>query len=91
MSESKQGISKEDLDIMIFALRYTTGRHTYAPQLVCDYIIERIPRMEIVHQEMVLYEVLKIIGYNAIDPMYSDYVRLRCALQDSLEATNGEK
>lgn len=38
-------ISKNELDVMVFALRYAIGRQTYAPMVVREYIESRIPSM----------------------------------------------
>ena len=50
-------MSKTELDVLIFALRYAALWHTYAPKLVCEYIKEQLPRMSMDLLDQLLFEL----------------------------------
>ena len=56
-------IDNEELSVMVFALRYAVGRHTYAPSLACGYIRKQIPRMADTQIDSVLHEIEKFLEY----------------------------
>lgn len=69
--ESNQ-LSMNEVTIYAFALRYASGRHTYAPYLVIDEIIKVLPRIDDNGLERILREITlrrsdARIGYNEWD------------------------
>ena len=57
-------MGKDELDVLIFALRYAIVRHTYAPQIVCDYIKKQIPRMSEDFRRQIIDELGKMDRYH---------------------------
>lgn len=53
-------ISKNELDVMAFALRYAIGRQTYAPMVVREYIETRIPLMTKGQVKDLIYELERV-------------------------------
>lgn len=76
-------LTKDDITIMIFAYRYAIGRRTYAPGLVCDYIISKIPEMSDQQIEELIDEVKKTIQYQdyADDIALNEVNKLLCRLR----------
>ena len=54
-------LTKNHIDVMVFAYRYAIGRKTYAPGLVCNFIAEQIPEMTVQQAEDVKNEVTRSI------------------------------
>lgn len=64
-------ISKNEMNIMIFAFRYAVGRKTYAPMTVREYVETKIPQMtkaqvrdlmhEIEREELIDEESMKLL------------------------------
>lgn len=54
-------LTKNHIDVMVFAYRYAIGRKTYAPGLVCNFIAEQIPKMTVQQAEDVKNEVIRSI------------------------------
>lgn len=50
-------ITKDDLDVMVFALRYAVRRKTYAPYIVCKYIRDKVPQMSFNQREQLIWEL----------------------------------
>lgn len=78
-------IERTDLTVTIFALRYAVNRLSYAPGLVCDYIIGRIPQMDEQQREQMQKEVATIIRYHeyADNIALMDLMKLQTALKES--------
>ena len=76
-------LTKDDITIMVFAYRYAVGRRTYAPGLVCDYIISKIPEMSEQQVEEVLDEVKRTLTYGgyADDIALNEVNKLFCRLR----------
>lgn len=54
-------LTKDHINVMVFAYRYAIGRKTYAPGLVCNFIAEQIPEMTVQQAEDVKNEVIRSI------------------------------
>lgn len=76
-------LTKDDVTIMAFAYRYAVGRMTYAPGLVCDYIIEKIPEMTDEQIESIKKEVESTLKYGdyADDIALNEVNKLFCRLR----------
>ena len=84
-------IERTDLTVTIFALRYAANRLSYAPGLVCDYIIGRIPQMDEQQREQMQKEVETIIRYHeyADNIALMDLMKLQAALKESRHGHKG--
>jgi len=51
------GINRDELTVMVFALRYALPRHTYAPELVCNYIGGKVRDMSAGQRAQVIREL----------------------------------
>ena len=78
-------IEHNDFVIMMFSLRYAANRLSYAPGLVCDYIIKHIPQMSKKQQEQMQIEVNDIIKHQmyADNIALSELLRLLSALEEA--------
>ena len=83
-------MSKDELDVMVFALRYAIGRFTYAPSIVCQYIASQLSRMDGYQLDDILGEVEHMIQHHAYanDRAFDDILKLRHAIK---EAQHGHK
>lgn len=78
-------MSKDELDVLVFALRYAIGRHTYAPQIVCVYIASQLSRMEDYQLDDILGEVEHMIQHHAYadDEAFDNILKLRHAIKEA--------
>lgn len=53
-------MKKDEVTVLVFALRYALPRKTYAPKLVTDYIVEQIPRMTKEQREELAAELYRL-------------------------------
>ena len=87
------GIDRDELTVMIFALRYALPRHTYAPELVCQYIAGKVRDMSAGQRAQVVRE-LEEAGETCGPFGYGDYIareageRLLAVLKEA--ANDGE-
>ena len=51
------GMDRDELTVMVFALRYALPRHTYAPEVVCNYIAGRVQEMSAGQRAQVMREL----------------------------------
>ena len=78
-------ISHDELTVMIFAYRYGVERLTYAPCLVCDYIIANMPRMTSIQRDMVYQEVCQTLEYK----WYADDIAKEAVEKHALQKAGG--
>jgi hypothetical protein len=57
-------LTKDDITIMIFAYRYAICRKTYAFDMVCEYIIDKVPEMNSQQIEEVANEVKRSVRFH---------------------------
>ena len=82
-------LTKDDVTMLVFAYRYACPRYTYAPDIVCDYIIDKIPEMNTQQREEVLDEVNRTLRFKeyADDGLAIVHImKLKSALEASLSA-----
>ena len=82
---NRKAMSKDELDVMVFALRYAIGRFTYAPQIVCEYIASQLSRMESYQLDDILGEVEYMIYHHAYadDNAFGDILKLRREIKEA--------
>lgn len=80
----RNSVSKDELDVMIFALRYAIGRLTYASQTACVYIAMQLSRMEGYQLDDILGEIDHMIQHHAYadDEALRNITMLRGAIKD---------